>query len=212
MTNTGNAMAEGQEDKQKEIKVGDKIPPFLAKDHEGFDVTDEDVIGTPLVIYFYPKDGTSICTEEACSFRDGMAAFDEKQALVIGVSPDDIESHKNFIKENKLEFSLLSDEKKDMFRSFGAMKGDEVVRATYVVNSEGEVKWLEKPVDVKGHADRVLKALEEHCSDEVVSFDDYDRDYEEFMGKALGDSPDEKQIRKDILKKFNLKESDLKEK
>lgn len=202
---------EEQAGKQKEIQIGDKIPPFLAKDHEGFDVTDEDVIGTPLVIYFYPKDGTSICTDEACSFRDSMAVFDEKQALVIGISPDGVDSHKKFLTENKLEFSLLSDEKKDMFRSFGALKGDEIVRTTFVVNSEGEVKWMEKPVDVKGHVERVIKALEEHCSDEVVSFDDYDRDYEEFMGKALGDAPDEEQIRKDILKKFNLEESDLKE-
>jgi peroxiredoxin Q/BCP len=200
------------EEKHPELKVGDKIPPFLAKDHEGFDVTDEDVIGTPLVIYFYPKDGTPICTDEACAFRDSMAKFDEKQALVLGVSPDGVDSHKSFLTQQKLEFSLLSDEKKDMFRSFGAMKGDDVVRATYVVNSEGEVKWMEKPVDIKGHVERVLKALEEHCSEEIVSFDDYDRDYEEFMGKSLGEAPDEEKIRADILKKFNLKESDLKEK
>lgn len=203
---------EQREEKHPEIKVGDKIPPFLAKDHEGFDVTDEDVIGTPLVIYFYPKDGTPVCTDEACAFRDSMAKFDKKQALVLGVSPDSVDSHKSFLTKQKLEFSLLSDEKKDMFRSFGAMKGDEVVRATYVVNSEGEVKWMEKPVDIKGHVERVLKALEEHCSEEIVSFDDYDRDYEEFMGKSLGEAPDEEKIRADILKKFNLKESDLKKK
>lgn len=199
-------------EKQIGVKVGDKIPPFLAKDHEGFDVTDEDVIGTPLVIYFYPKDGTPICTDEACAFRDSMGQFDEKQALVLGVSPDGVDSHKSFLAEQKLEFSLLSDEKKDMFRNFGALDGEEVIRATYVVNSEGEVKWMEKPVDVKGHVDRVLKALDEHCSEEVISFDDYDRDYEEFMGKALGEAPDEKKIRADIMKKFNLKDSDLKEK
>ena len=196
----------------KALKVGDKIPPFLAKDQEGFDVTDEDVIGTPLVIYFYPKDGTSVCTDEACAFRDNMAGFDEKQALVIGISPDGKDSHQQFLKEHRLDFSLLSDEDKEMFRSFGALKGDEIVRTTFVVNSEGEVKWMEKPVDVNGHVQRVLKALEEHCSHEVVSFDDYDKDYEKFMGETLGDAPDEQKIRQDILKKFNLNESDLGEK
>lgn len=206
------AEEEQQPEEQPEVKVGDKIPPFLAKDHEGFDVTDEDVIGTPLVIYFYPKDGTPVCTDEACAFRDSMEKFDEKQALVLGVSPDGVDSHKSFLTEQKLEFSLLSDEKKDMFRNFGAMNGEEVVRATYVVNSEGEVKWMEKPADVNGHVDRVLKALDEHCSEEIVSFDDYDKDYEEFMGNALGEAPNEEQIRADIMKKFNLKESDLKEK
>ena len=199
-------------EEQTEIKVGDIIPPFLAKDHEGFDVTDEDVMGTPLVIYFYPKDGTPICTDEACAFRDSMEKFDEKQTLVLGVSPDSVDSHQSFLTEHKLEFSLLSDEKKDMFRSFGALKGEDVVRATYIVNSEGEVKWMEKPVDIKGHIERVIKALEEHCSEEIVNFDDYDKDYEEFMGKSLGEAPDEEKIRADILKKFNLKESDLKEK
>lgn len=197
---------------EEELKVGDNIPPFLAKDHEGFDVTDEDIIGTPLVIYFYPKDDTPTCTEEACAFQENMDKFDDLQALVLGVSPDSIDSHKVFFEKNKLEFSLLSDEKKDMCQMFGVLKGDEVERATFVINSEGEVMWMEKPVDVKGHTDRVIKALQEHCKDELINFEDFDRDYEEFMGKALGEPPDEEKIRKEIMKEHNLKESDLKKK
>ncbi len=192
-----------------ELKVGDKIPVFFVKDHEGFDVTDEDVIGTSLVIYFYPKDGTPACTDEACAFGNHMAQFDEMQTLVLGVSPDGVDSHKAFIKEQKIEFSLLSDEKKEMFRSFGLLDGERVIRATFVINSEGIIQWIEKPVEVTGHVERVMEALKKYCSDELISFDDYDKDYEEFMGKTLGEAPDEKKIREEILEKHNLKESDL---
>ena len=194
------------------IKIGDVLPPFLAKDHEGFEVTDEDVIGTPLVIYFYPKDGTTECSTEACGFRDKMAKFDDLQALIIGVSHDSVDSHKAFIQEYKLEFSLLSDEKKDMCQIFGVMSGDDVERSTFLFNSEGVIVWMERAVDVKGHTDRVIEALKEHCKDEIINFDDFDRDYEEFMGKSLGKPPDEKAIRKKILKDHNLTEKDLKEK
>jgi thioredoxin-dependent peroxiredoxin len=201
------------ESEQSEIKVGDIIPPFLVKDHEGFEVTDEDVLGTPLVIYFYPKNDTPACTDEACFFRDGIEKFDELQALVLGVSPDTVESHQAFVKKHKLPFSLLSDEKKDMFRSFGALKGEGVVRATFVANSDGEIVWMEKPVDVPGHVERVVQALEKYCKNEVVSFDEFDRDYEEFLNKSLGeDAPDQKKIRKEIMDKFNLSEKDLKKK
>ncbi len=196
----------------KELKVGDTLPPFLAIDQERYEVTDEDVIGTPLVLYFYPKDGTPICTEEACSIRDQMATFDDLQTLIIGVSPDNVDSHQAFIKENKLEFSLLSDEKMDMFRMFGAVKGDDIERTTFLVNSEGVVVWMEKPVDVKGHTERIVKAILEHCKDEVINFDDLDRDYAEFMEKSLGEAPDKEAIRKKILKDYNLTEDDLKEK
>lgn len=194
----------------KELKVGDSLPPFLAKDQERYDVTDEDVIGTPLVIYFYPKDGTPICKKEACSIRDHMETFDDLQTLVIGVSPDSVDSHQVFIKENKLEFSLLSDEKMDMFRMFGAMNGDEIERSTFLVNSEGVIVWMEKPVDINGHTDRIVAAILEHCKDEVINFDDFDKDYEDFMGKSLGDPPDKEAIRKKILKDYNLTEDDLK--
>lgn len=197
----------------EELKVGDTIPPFFLKDHEGYDVTDEDVVGSPMVIYFYPKDGTPGCTEEACSFRDNMEKFDLLQTLVIGVSPDSVESHKKFIKENKLEFSLLSDDKKDMARMYGGLNDkEELVRTTFVIDSQGVVKWMEKPVDVKGHTGRVLKALEEHCKEEVIKFDDFEQDYEDFLKGGEEMDMDEKKMEAEIMEEFGIKKSDIKDK
>jgi len=195
----------------EELKVGDTIPPFFLKDHEGYDVTDEDVIGSPIVIYFYPKDDTPICTDEACSFRDSMEKFDLLQTLVIGVSPDTVESHKKFIEKNKLEFSLLSDEKKDMARMYGVLDDKEaLVRATFVIDSQGVVKWVEKPVDVKGHAERVLKALEEHCKEEVIKFDDFEQDYQDFLTGGEEMDLDEKKMEAEIMEEFGIKKGDIK--
>ena len=81
------------------IKVGDKIPAFKIHDHEGMEIEAEDLIGSPFVLYFYPKDDSPTCTEEACSFRDNMDQLDELETLVIGVSPDDSTSHNKFIEK-----------------------------------------------------------------------------------------------------------------
>ena len=194
-----------------ELNVGDKIPPFFVKDHEGFNVSDQDVIGTPMVIFFYPKDGTETCTKEVCAFRDNMLKFDEKQVLLVGVSPDSVDTHKDFIEKNKLELSLLSDEKKDMCRMFGALDDkDEVVRTTFVINSQGQVKWMEKPVKVDGHVDRVLQALEEHCKNELARYDDFEGDYAEFLKGNLELTDEEKKLEKEIMKEFGIKEGDFK--
>lgn len=195
----------------EELKVGAKVPPFFVKDQEGYNVSDQDVIGSPIVFFFYPKDDTSECTKEACAFRDKMTKFDEMQVLLVGVSPDSVSSHKAFIDKNKLEYSLLSDEKKDMCRMFGVLNDkDEVVRATFVVNSQGIVKWMEKPVKVDGHVDRVVQALNEHCSKELARYDDFEGDYAEFLKGSLELTEEEKELEKKIMKKFGIKESDLK--
>lgn len=194
----------------EELKVDSSIPPFFLKDHEGFDVTDEDVIGCPLVIYFYPKDETPGCTEEACSYRDNMQKFDMLQTLVIGVSPDSVESHKKFVKKHKLEFSLLSDEKKDMARMFGVLNDkDEIIRSTFVVDSQGIVRWMEKPVDIKGHTERVLNAVEKFCKEDVIKFDDFEQDYADFLHGNLNMNEDEKKMEKEIMEEFGIKKSDL---
>ena len=194
----------------KGLKVGDKIPRFHVKDHAGYSVREEDVIGTPLVIYFYPKDQTPTCTKEACSFQNSLPKFDQLQVLVLGVSPDSVGSHKKFIEKNNLQFSLLSDAKKDMCKKFGVLKGDKVIRSTFVVNARGVIQWIEKPVKVEGHVKRVLEAIKEHCSEDLVRYKGFEEDYADFLKGRLELTEDEEVLRKKIMKKYGIQERDLK--
>ena len=119
-----------------------------------------------LVLYFYPKDNTPGCTQEACDFRDNLNRLTAR-AQVIGVSPDSIQSHLKFKEKQGLNFPLLSDPDKKVLENYGAFgekklygkKFKGVIRSTFVLNKEGIVlkKW--SPVRVKGHVDRVLEFL-----------------------------------------------------
>lgn len=148
--------------------IGDKIPSFSLKDQEGMAVDSEDLMGSPFILYFYPQDDTPGCTKEACSFRDNMEMLDELDTLVIGISPDSPSSHAKFIKKYDLNFTLLSDEKMELAHQFGAVQEREtagsktwsILRSTFVIDSSGVIRWIERPVSVEGHAERVLKAIQ----------------------------------------------------
>lgn len=143
------------------VNVGDTIPAFKIKDRDGYDLTDDDLIGNPVVIYFYPKDDTPGCTKEACTFRDNMPNFEALDVLVLGVSPDNAESHEKFTKKHDLNFSLLSDENSELCRKFDIGRGLlGIERTTFVIDGEGIIRWIERPVNVSGHVERVLEALE----------------------------------------------------
>src|SRR5688572_350195 len=123
------------------INVGDKIPSFKTRDYEGFELDSEDLIGSPFVLYFYPKDDTPGCTKEACSFRDNMERLDELDTLVIGVSPDNAESHARFITKHNLNFTLLCDSEQDLCRKFDVIReSGQVERTTFVVDYEGIIQ------------------------------------------------------------------------
>ncbi len=119
-----------------------------------------------LVLYFYPKDNTPGCTQEACDFRDNLNRLTVK-SQVIGISPDSIQSHLKFREKQSLNFPLLSDPDKKVLENYGAfgekkmygklLKG--VIRSTFVLNKDGLVlkKW--SPVRVKGHVEQVLEFL-----------------------------------------------------
>lgn len=148
------------------LNIGDKMPAFKAKDSTGHVYSSEDVMGGPVVIYFYPKDETPGCTKEACSFRDHISSFDECDAILIGISPDDAKSHESFIEKNNLNFTLLSDESLDICHKFDVLReGSDgkprLERTTFVIDSRGIITWIERPVNVDGHTERVLKALKE---------------------------------------------------
>lgn len=149
------------------INVGDAIPEFKGKDHEGFEITTEDLLGTPVVLYFYPKDDTPGCTKEACSFRDSMERLAKFDVAVVGVSPDSIESHQKFINKYDLNFTLISDNNKEISKKFDVIQekmlyGEKkmgVERTTFLLDRDGIVKWIERPVTVEGHVDRVIEAI-----------------------------------------------------
>lgn len=146
------------------LKVGDKLPKFKLKDHKGFDVTDIDISGIPVVLLFFPKSDPSASQTEMCNFRDKLATFDKLRALVIGVSSDTIESiartHANF----ELVYTLLSDEKGELAKSFGVIdKSGHVIRSAFVINADKVIGWIEKPVELKGLLERAEKAVKENC-------------------------------------------------
>lgn len=149
------------------LAVGDRIPSFIIHDHDGVELNSEDLIGTPFVLYFYPKDDTPGCTKEACAFRDHRKAFEELNMIVIGVSPDSQSSHVDFVNKFGLNFPLLCDEQMEIAQLFGAVQEKEgekklsMLRSTFLIDAKGVVRWMEKPVDVEGHVDRVFAAAKE---------------------------------------------------
>lgn len=150
--------------KNKELKQGDKIPTFILKNQKGKDFNLDDIVGKKnLVIYFYPKDETTVCTAQACSFRDSYQDFKDLGAEVIGISSDSEESHQKFAKNHNLPFILLSDSKQEVRNAFGVPKdflGLLPGRYTYVVNKQGEIILVfNSALNAKKHIDAALKAL-----------------------------------------------------
>lgn len=147
------------------LEVGKPIPNFETVDESGNLISQEDLLGCASVLYFYPKDGTSHCTKEACDFRDHMHMLDNEGIVVLGISPDDAASHRQFADQHMLNFSLIPDPKKELCRLFGVMKKsndgtESLERTTFIVDDKGIIRWIERPVDVEGHVQRVIKAID----------------------------------------------------
>jgi len=146
-----------------ELKVGDKIPKFTAKDTNGNDFDSQDLIGKkPLVIYFYPKDNTPGCTTQACSFRDQYEDFKDLGAEVIGISSDSVVSHQKFTQQFKLPFILLSDSDKKIRTLFGVpsnLFGLLPGRVTYVADKTGTIIMVFDSIKAKGHISNALEAI-----------------------------------------------------
>lgn len=144
------------------VNIGDKIPFFTAKDSRGNYIDIKDYIGKPIVLYFYPKDDTKVCTEQACSFRDNYEDFKELGAEVIGISSDSISSHQKFSKKYELPFILLSDEGKKLRRLFGVpndLFGLIPGRVTYVIDKNGIVILIFNSMSGKIHIKKALEVL-----------------------------------------------------
>ena len=151
----------------KTCEAGDRSPDFLLTDQTGQTVRLKDFKGTPVVLYFYPKDDTPGCTKEACNFRDAETAIKRTGAVVLGVSMDAAASHQKFIAKYKLPFSLLCDEEAKVSKAFGVYKLKSmygrtywgIERSTFVIDGSSVIKAVFRKVKVDGHAEEVLAAL-----------------------------------------------------
>jgi peroxiredoxin Q/BCP len=127
------------------VQVGDPAPDFTAQSHTGLQVSLADYRGKNVVVlYFYPKDETTICTKEACSFRDAYEDFFQAGAVVIGVSSDSAKSHQTFAAGHRLPFLLLADEDGSLRKAFGVPKTLGIMpgRVNYVIDKEGVVRHI----------------------------------------------------------------------
>lgn len=149
------------------LQEGDRAPDFQLESDGGDIVRLRDLKGRRVVLYFYPRDDTSGCTKEACGFRDASDDFAGQDAVVLGVSPDDIASHTRFRDKYDLNFPLLSDPDHTVAEAYGAwgvkrMYGKEyegVLRTTFVIGPDGRVERVYRKVRPDGHAVQVLSDL-----------------------------------------------------
>jgi len=145
--------------------TGAAAPTFRLQDQKGDWHSLEDYRGKWLVLYFYPKDMTPGCTTQACEFRDNIFAFRDAGAVILGISVDDVESHKKFAEEHGLPFTILADPEKKTAADYGVLKkmyGMELAaRETFLIDPQGKIVKHYPSVDPKGHSQLVLKDLKE---------------------------------------------------
>ena len=148
---------------------GDKAPDFSLPADDGTTVTLGSLRGKKVVLFFYPKDNTPGCTKEACGFRDAFPAFGKIDALVLGVSPDSLDSHRKFKQKFQLPYRLLSDEGHRLADAFGVWKQKSmyglkfmgIERTTVIIDRTGRVARIFPKVKVPGHVEEVEKAVRE---------------------------------------------------
>jgi len=141
--------------------VGQPAPAFKLQDQDGKWHSLADYKGKWVAIYFYPKDDTPGCTTQACSFRDNIFAFNKEGAVILGISVDDVESHKKFAEKHGLPFTLLADADKAVSKSFGVLKTymgvmEMARRDTFIVDPQGRIAKHYESVDPEGHSKVVL--------------------------------------------------------
>jgi peroxiredoxin Q/BCP len=148
-------------------QLGQPAPAFTLPSSDGGDVSLESLRGRPVVLYFYPKDDTSGCTRQACAIRDSWSEFAGTGAVVLGVSPDSVESHRRFRDKYGLPFPLLADEDHAVAEAYGAW-GEKtrygrtsvgLIRSGFVIDAEGNLAAAKINVNADRHRDWALSAL-----------------------------------------------------
>ena len=149
--------------------IGEKAPEFCLPNQDNEEVCLRDLQGSWVVLYFYPKDNTPGCTTEALDFTAHLEEFQALGATVLGVSPDSVRKHQNFIAKKDLKVTLLADEEKEVCQAYGVWQlkknyGREymgVVRSTFIIDPDGIIRAKWEKVKVKGHVEEVLNTLKE---------------------------------------------------
>jgi peroxiredoxin Q/BCP len=145
------------------LQIGDSIPDFKAIAADGTPFDSQSIVGKqPVVIYFYPKDDTKVCTEQACSFRDQYEDFKALGATVIGISSDSVKAHQQFTEKYRLPFLLLSDENRKLRSLFGVpndLLGLIPGRVTYVADENGVILMVYNSMSGKIHIKKAYECL-----------------------------------------------------
>jgi peroxiredoxin Q/BCP len=145
-------------------QIGNPAPLFEAQNQDGETIKLSDYLGKKVVLYFYPKDSTPKCTDQACNLRDNYDALLAKGMVVIGVSADSAKSHQKFIKKYELPFDLLVDEEHELCEKYGvwvekSMYGKKfmgVFRTTFVIDEKGIITEIIDKIDANDHANQVM--------------------------------------------------------
>lgn len=149
------------------LVVGDKLPDFKLYNQHGELIDSHSLLGSWSVIYFYPKDDTPGCTQESCDFRDNLSELSALGVKVFGISKDSVQSHQKFAEKFNLNFSILSDESRQLCEAFGVwveknMYGkitQGIQRATFIVDPNGKIAHAWPKVSVDGHVNDVKTIL-----------------------------------------------------
>ena len=149
------------------IQEGSPAPDFELQTDTGDTVRLSSLLGKPVVLYFYPKDHTSGCTTQACGIRDAWSEFERAGAVVLGVSPDDVDSHQSFRADYELPFTLLADPDHKVAEAYGVWSEKSrygrtymgIVRSTFVIAPDGTIQKVMRNVKPATHADDVLTVL-----------------------------------------------------
>lgn len=151
------------------LTIGQDAPNFSCPDQDDQTVSLSDFKNQNIVIYFYPKDDTPGCTTEALDFTARVADFDDANTVILGVSKDSVKKHASFCEKHHLGITLLSDPNHEMIEAYGAWQEKSmygktymgIQRSTILIDTQGKVAQMWPKVKVKGHADEVLKAVQE---------------------------------------------------
>ena len=155
---------------ENKLSAGDSAPDFALPANTGETISLQNFLGKKrVVLYFYPKDNTSGCTKEACSFRDNLDNIKAKDTVVLGVSADSLKSHDKFTEKYDLNFPLLSDENHQVAEAYGAwgeknMYGKKyfgLIRKTFIIGLDGKLEHVFHKVKAEGHGEEILNLLDE---------------------------------------------------
>ena len=149
------------------LQKGEKAPDFQGYNQKGERINLSDFSGKRIILYFYPKDNTPGCTAEACNLNDNLAHFTNQGFVVIGISPDSIDSHERFATKFNLGFNLVADTDKSITQAYGAWGEKKnygktymgLLRTTFIIDAQGIIEAIITKVDTKAHTEQIDKIL-----------------------------------------------------